>query len=269
MIKHVPYTAHDERKRSGLRVTVDVTRVIHGTYYGRTAVFVGLTVAHMDRKVPQTKVRIDVSPGGLGNVEYDDYVQDPSIHQPIIVRFAPKKHYGAATSVDKSQEIGGEGKLAAPAPISGSGITASVKRTTSYALEKRQIITAHTSSEARQSTKTILELEALENSVTNDGIYDQLPLGIIIESRNKPIVLTVDVEPKQSVFNSTFRYVASSYHYTVPVYIDKEDWGADGLPEGCTREMEKWDNTIWRELVSYSEESVSWTRIGLWLKLCL
>jgi hypothetical protein len=267
LIRHVPHTVHDEQKRSGLRVTVDVTRVIHGTYFTRPSVFVGLVVSHMNRKVPQTKIRVDVSTGGLGDLTHDEYLADPSIHQPVIVKFAPKKHYGDATSVDKSQDIGLEGKVSGPSTITNTGVTATVNRSTSYSLKERHCITTHTSSEARKGTKTILELEALENTITKDGVYDQLAMGMIIETRSKPVILTFDVSPTQGVFNKTFRYVTPSDFYTVPVYIDGQDWGLDGMPDGWTREMGDWDTRIWRHLVKYDEEyeSVSWTRIGMWL----
>jgi hypothetical protein len=270
LIRHVPHTVHDEQKRSGLRVTLDITRVIHGTYFTRPSVFVGLVVSHMNRKVPQTKIRVDVSTGGLGNLSHDEYLADPSIHQPVIVKFAPKKHYGDATSVDKSQDIGIEGKVSGPSTITNTGVTATVNRSTSYSLKERHCITTHTSSEARKGIKTILELEALENTITKDGIYDQLARGMIIETRSKPVILTFDVSPTQGVFNKTFRYVTPSDFYTVPVYIDGQDWGLDGMPDGWTREMGDWDTRIWRHLVKYDEEyeSVSWTRIGMWLNIC-
>ena len=87
-------------------------------------------------------------------------------------------------------------------------------------------------------------------------------MGVIIETRSKPVVLTFDVSPTQGVFNKTFRYVTPSDFYTVPVYIDGQDWGLDGMPEEWSREMGGWDTKMWRHLVKYDEEyeSVSWTR---------
>lgn len=149
LMRQVPHTVYDERKRSGLRITVDVTRVINGTWYGRKAVYVGLQVAHTERKVPSTKIRVDVATGGLGDIDADTFFADPSAHQPVIVRIAPKKHYGSANPVDQSTEVGLEGRIAPPSPAGNTGITANINRTSNITLEKRQVITAWTSSEAR------------------------------------------------------------------------------------------------------------------------
>jgi hypothetical protein len=258
-ITEVPHLIHDEQKRSGLRTTIEITRVINGTWHGRSAVFIGLTVSHTERLIHQTTVRIDVSAGGFGDVAPDNYFDDLDTHQPIIAQFAPKKHYGAATDVDQSREVNLEGKLAGPSVITGSGITGSVKKSTSFALQRRQVIRTYASSEAGQSTKTILTLKAKENKVTRDGVYDELPMGIIIDTRNKPVVLTAKVTPRQGVSNKVLKHRSGKYCYSAPVCIDTEDWVGDGLPAGLTREMEQWDDTVWRSLVEYGEdyESVS------------
>lgn len=88
--------------------------------------------------------------------------------------------------------------------------------------------------------------------MTKDGVYDELPMGIVLETRGKPVVLTVDVEPKQKVFDSTFRYVAAKYFWGVPVYINHIDYVGDGLPDVLTREIDQWDHSVWKTLVNYS-----------------
>jgi hypothetical protein len=132
-----------------------------------------------------------------------------------------------------------EGKLAGPSAITGSGITGSVKKTTSSALQKRQVIRSYASSEAGQSTKTILTLKAKENEVTKDGVYDELPMGMIIDTRNKPVVLTAKVTPRQGVSNKVLKHRSGKYSYSAPVCIDTGDWVGDGLTAGLTRE---WSN---------------------------
>lgn len=272
IIAQVPKTLHDEQKRSGLRVTVDITRVINGTWYGRDAVYIGLVVNHFERKVPSTKIKIEVATGGLGDVSAEVYMKDPTPHQPTIVRIAPKKHYGSAIPVDQSTEVGIEGNVAPMSPVGGGlGLKGSLARTTNVSLERRQTIVGNSLSEPRQSIKTIFQIDAIENDVTKDGVYSELPVGMIIETKGKPIVVTVDVEPKQKVFDSTFRYVATKYFWNVPIYLDAKDWGLDGLPADLTREMSLWDSDIQKKLINYSVdyETVSWldTVCGRWVPL--
>lgn len=266
---NVPHLGHDEQKRSDLRVKVEINRVIHGTHYGRPSVYVGLTASHINRRVTQTDIRVDVSTGGLGDLTFWEYMTNPPIHQPSIVKFGPIQHYGDATSVETSQDVGLEAKVGGPVAMVNTGVGATINRSRTSTKNERHAISAFTTSEPRQSNRTIFKLQALENVITKAGVYKQLAMGLIIDTKDRPVVLTFDVEPKQPVFDSTFRHVVSSYFWTVPVYIDHQNWNEDGLPEGWTREMDKWDESIWKVLVNYNmeNETVSSTLTERWAEL--
>jgi hypothetical protein len=252
LIKHVPHKLFDETKRSGLRVTGSITKVIHGTYYERPSLFVGYDISHNHRKVPETKVRLNVFTGGRLNSAASP------IQQPFIDAFAPEKHNGEATPVDKGKSYTFGGKVGPPSAIMDAGLDASTNRSTSFTLNKRHTITAHTSSIAGEKFKTVLELEAKENSGTEDGVYDRIPMGTIIVTRGNPVVITLDIIPTQHKTDKL--RLGPKGFYAAPVWIGKGDWGLDGMPEGWTRKMEDWDTNMWKHLVKYHVEGQTVSR---------
>jgi hypothetical protein len=253
MIKHVPYRMFDKKKRSGLRVSGHITKVIHGTYYDRPSVFIGYDISHTGRKAPKTKVRLNVSTGGLFDVTNEAYTAKPSDHQPFTVEFAPKEHYGEATPVDKAKAYTVGAKLSGPSTITNSGLDGSATLSTGYALHERHTIMSHTSSiDPKENLKTVLKLEAKENPITEGGVYQQFAVGMIIETRGKPVVVTLDITPTQNKKDKVKPGKRS--FYAVPVWIGDKDRGLDGMPEGWTREMSGWDNDMWKHLVKYNVE---------------
>lgn len=263
ILHRVPHTLFDEKTWTGLRVTGKLTRILHGTWYGRQAVWVGLVVTHSDGEVYQTQVTVDVACGGeVEAKDLPDYFEDPVPFQPHFVRAAPRRHYGSADAVERSDEAGLEGDVSAPTPGGKIGVKGSVKRTTNIALEKRQAITSTipspscTSGDSAVSSETVRSLKAEQNEVTKDGVYEEMPMGMIIVTQGRPLVLSLQVEPKQKV---KFRPpTAGSYRRSAPVIIDSKDWKGDGLPDHVPTALEDWAKAgVWAQLVRYPEDFTS------------
>jgi hypothetical protein len=257
MIKHVPYRMFDKKKRSGLRVSGRITKVIHGTHYGCKSVFIGYNISHTGSKASETKVTLTVSTGGLFNVTNEAYEAKPSDHQPFIVEFAPKEHYGAPTPVNKARAYTFGGKLSGPS--TDSGLNGSTTSSTDYALHERHTIMGHTSSIGpKENLMTVLQLEAKENPITEVGVYHQFPVGMITVTRGRPVVVTLDISSTQNKKDNMG--IGKKSFYAVPVWIGHQDWGLDGMPQGWTREMSGWDNDMWKHLVEYNVEGETVSR---------
>lgn len=258
-LRRVPKPIYKQRRRSGLEVAVNVTRVINGTFMGRDAVFVGLSVEHHVRKAKATRVTVRLATGGLGqNLTFDHYKRFPGGTEPSISQFAPKRHSGSPSAIDRSSEVGFEGGFSPGLPtVGGANLAASVARTTSTSLERRHTIRAWTAGGAQSSALIVFTLVARENPVTQDGIYDQLPIGLVIETQSRPVLLSVTVEPDEGAFNN----LASGKPWSTPVYIDKTDWLGFGLPRKLSRKMDEWRQDVWAQLVDYPEEYASVSRL--------
>jgi hypothetical protein len=264
LIKHVYHEAFDEEKGSDLRVTGDIVRVIHGFWNEHPSVFLGYNISHHGRKVSQTKVRVEVSAGGLlDDVEYQTYKANPSKHQPFIVRIAPRKHYGKATDVENAENNSLGGKIAGPTAMTATAVKADANRSKVYATEERHTIKGHiSSSDSKHTLKTVFELEAEENPRTKAGVYEQFAMGMIIETRGKPVVVTLDITPTQTCNPiGWLRSIGGSKEPgAVPVWIGDGDWGLEGLPEGWPREMSQWNLEMWKQLVEYDDEGETVSR---------
>lgn len=80
----------------------------------------------------------------------------------------------------------------------------SVKRITNIALEKRQAIASTisspscTSGDSAVSSETVRSLKAEQNEVTKDGVYEEMPMGMIIVTQGRPLVLSLQAESQVS-----------------------------------------------------------------------
>jgi len=249
----------DKKKRSGLRVSGHINKVIHGTYYGSASVFIGYNISHTGRQASKTAVRLNVSTGGLFDVTNEVYEANPSDHQPFIVEYAPKKHYGEVTPVDKTIEYTVGAKLSASPTVAKAGVDGSTTSSTGYALHERHTIMGHTSSiDPKENLKTVLKLEAKENPITEGGVYHEFAVGMIIETRGKPVVVTLDIHPTQNKEHKL--KLGRKRFYASPVWIGHEDWGLDKVPKGWTKEMEGWEDDMWKHLVKYDVEGETVSR---------
>jgi len=194
-----------------------------------------------------------VSTGALNKVNNKTYIASPSDRQPFIVEFTSKEHYREATPVDKAEAYTVGAKLIGPSTVTNAGIDGSATYTKGYALHERHTIMGHTSSiDPKENLETVLKLEAKQNPITEGGVYQQFAVGMIIETRGKPMVVTLDIHPTQNK-KDRVKPGGKSF-YAVPVWIGDKDWGLDGMPEGWTREMSGWDDDMWKHLVKYNVE---------------
>lgn len=251
-IQGVPHAMHDVAKTSKLTITVNINRVIHGLWQGESAVFIGLTVSHHQTRVIETDVTLKVATGGLGDLSMEQYQSSRAMEEPVIRQFAPKTHYGVATSVNQSTTLGVSANLAPTTPIGSVGnLSGSASRTTEQVKDQRQVVTGYTSSEKRESNRTIFNLNALENASDASGIYTDLPIGLVIETRGKPVVLAVDVKSRLPSSNQ-FSWFRDKRPLSVPVYVDGKEWLGESVRQPIPEEISEWDPGLWRRLVDYS-----------------
>jgi len=143
--------------------------------------------------------------------------------------------------------------------LTNAGLDGCAKISKNYTLHKRHTIESHTSSTGpRENLKTVLKLTARQNSVEEHGIRKHFAVGMIIDTRGKPVVVTLDISPTQNMMDKV--KLGKKSFYAVPVLIGDHDWGLDGMPQAWTREMSGWDNDMWKHLVEYNVEGETVSR---------
>ena len=240
LINTVPSTIYDTRRRTGFSVRAEIIRVINGIYHSQPATYIGLVVSFDDPSIVRSsKVQAVITPQ-----------EEPFTRYPSIVRYSPKQIYGEPKAIDTTTSHGLEGEVG----VSNVGLTSQHSHTSSTSRDVRRRVVCYTKPPPHGHGRSVLELDARENPVQGEGIVPELPIGFIVSHHGETFALTVTVEVKRSLVDRVYPIIARPYRDERPALFDCRGEYLRYGDEALDKEMDNWDEAVWKGLVSYGQE---------------